>query len=191
MKGVLGLGYWGKTKKVVFNPVLEIMSLMRKIPLDTKIGLVIFSFFLFVFLAIIPNQIDLVTETMEIEKSSPRIYPQISIVIIIFLSILLIINSIRKRKTTKESELKSTAIMTSLNIRVLIMMLVSIAYIFFFVKFLGFLLSSMIVLAFLIRFYGYRSRLITILMTALLPLIFFCFFKVSLHITLPIGNIFQ
>lgn len=161
---------------------------MRKIPLDAKVGLFIFAFFTFVLLVIVPNQIKIEMQV----ASSPRLYPQLLIGIIIFLSVLMIVKPIIKEKKLiiKESGSKPTAIITAPRIRVFIVILAFITYIWV-IRWLGFLLSSGITLAFLMRFYGYRNKLIIILLAVLLPLVTYYVFQTTLNVVLPTGNIFE
>ena len=160
---------------------------MRKIPLDTKIGMVLCGFFVFVFFVIVPNQIELELEP----ESSPRLYPQVLIALIICLSLFLITNSLKTRKQNENETMTPWSLISSENKRVLLLMVVTVVYIWIAVDQLGFLLSSVVILTVLIRFYNYENKLITALIAILLPLMIFYIFQVSLHLRLPLGHLFD
>jgi hypothetical protein len=161
---------------------------MRNIPFDTKIGLVLVIFFVFVLFAIVPQQIDMGIET----ESSPKVYPQILIGVIIALSMLMIVGSLKKTKPMRnESKGQPASVIKRLNMRVIIMIGTSVIYIWVGIPWLGFLVSSIILVAFLTWYSGYTNRLITISIAAILPIIIYYIFKLSLHISLPMGKMFQ
>ena len=165
------------------------MRPMQKISIDTKIGLVICISFVSALLFIVPSQIE---EEVGHHYQSPSLYPKILIGVMILLSMLMTATSLRKRTAiTNKSGLKSARLLSSQNIRVFVMIVASIAYIWIVVDWLGFLLSSAIILLFSMRFYGYRNTFVTILIAVIVPIVVYYIFKVSLQMPLPMGSIFE
>ena len=164
------------------------MRFANVVPPDTKIASVLLIFFTIVLLYVVPAQIE---EEVGHHYQSPRIYPQLLIGVMIILSIIFTISSVRKRKlSVKESGSKSSTPMENPTVRVCIVILSCALYIWIFIEWVGFILASMILLAFLIRLYGYGNRLITLLVAAITPVVVYYIFKASLQMPLPLGRIF-
>ena len=113
----------------------------------------------------------------------PGFFPMIIAGIVFFLSVLLLVN-IRKQKADE-----SGAFFTKANAMVLLSLVITALYVAA-IGVLGFLLSTVLYLIGLMKFFRVKSRILPLLVSGLTTGILYCVFTLFLSVQLPRGIFF-
>ena len=153
---------------------------------DLTVGILFFLFSLIYFFYLIPTQI--ISSFSQTEFAGriflPETFPQITICIFGFVSLLLVADTLRNKVEGKSSPSSNKRPF----FQSVIVFLASMVYVYL-LEWLGFHLSSPFFLAFLIFFYGTRNWRIIIPVALFVPFSIERFFWISFKVMLPEGEL--
>ncbi|MBW1973542.1 MAG: hypothetical protein DRG20_01955 [Deltaproteobacteria bacterium] len=151
---------------------------------DQKSGIFIFIFSIFLYFYLIPNEV----KGKATGGMKPSFIPDLLAIILAFLSLLLIFEPfIRSLKTKEKIFINEQPI--KIPSRTIVVSAIFFAYIFI-TPFLGYLLSSFLILAILLFYFGNRKWYIVIPLIFVFPLMLYWFFAKVMLVLLPQGRIF-
>lgn len=146
-------------------------------------GIVLFVFALLLLLLIIPMQI----KDVRAPGVPPRFLPQAISFLIMALSVPLYVGGYKKRNTP---DLKEYSI-TIQELKLVLITLAAVAVTIVLYSFMGFIPTSILLLAFLQYRYGQRKLWKIVLVSIGMPVVLFLFFYYVLMISLPVGIFFN
>lgn len=114
---------------------------------------------------------------------SASIFPKFSIILLLILSIMLVIASIKKKENTKSSNPEFENQSFS---RVILGIIIIIAYLILF-QYLGFILGSFLIMIFFMWFFRVKNIALLIIIPILTIFLVYLFFEIFLKVQLPDG----
>ena len=160
-------------------------SWKEKINFNTVVAIILIVFSITAFI-LIPYQIEKPKLFMgrSLSTLTPSLFPRLSIIALFILSVFYFFQStqFREKNLFKELDARSST-------RVVVTIVVFVAYALLFEP-LGFVLSSALVVAVLIIYYGNRNILITLTVVIGAPLAIYFIFTYTLQVSLPEGPLF-
>ena len=159
--------------------------------IDTITGVILLIFAVIVY-SLIPSQITLI-ETKSV-TFSPAFYPRLVIAALATLSLLYVVSSFFKKKSTevteKEIDQRETVVLREYAPRTLITIMIVLGYIYL-LEFFGFLLATPLGLGVLTYHMGNRSMRTILLVVVIPTLVIYLFFEKVMIISLPKGTFFH